>query len=66
MSTPPKHFRPEPFAYHEIIELEIDSLSNLGAGVYQLDLDLRSERGPIHIDGELPRIAIDAREARVE
>jgi tRNA/tmRNA/rRNA uracil-C5-methylase (TrmA/RlmC/RlmD family) len=33
MSTPPKHFRPEPFDYHEVIELDIDSLSNLGAGV---------------------------------
>ncbi len=33
MSTPPKHFRPEPFDYHEVIVLTIDSLSNLGAGV---------------------------------
>jgi 23S rRNA (uracil1939-C5)-methyltransferase/tRNA (uracil-5-)-methyltransferase len=37
MSIPPKHFRPEPFDYHEVIELEIDSLSNLGAGVGRID-----------------------------
>jgi len=30
---PPRKFRPEPFSYHEVVELEIDSLSNLGAGV---------------------------------
>ena len=30
---PPRKFRPEPFGYHEIVELQIDSLSNLGAGV---------------------------------
>lgn len=29
----PKKFVPEPFDYHEEIELEIDSLSNLGVGV---------------------------------
>ncbi len=38
MSTPPKHFRPEPFAYHEVVECRIDSLSNLGAGVGRIDL----------------------------
>jgi 23S rRNA (uracil1939-C5)-methyltransferase/tRNA (uracil-5-)-methyltransferase len=30
---PPRKFRPEPFSYHEVVELEIDALSNLGAGV---------------------------------
>ncbi len=30
---PPRNFRPEPFPYHEVIELRIDSLSNQGAGV---------------------------------
>lgn len=29
----PKKFVPEPFDYHEIVELEIISLSNLGAGI---------------------------------
>ena len=35
--NPPKHFRPEPFGYHDIVELKIDSLSNLGAGVGRID-----------------------------
>ena len=30
---PPRKFRPEPFSYHEVVELEIDALTNLGAGV---------------------------------
>lgn len=30
---PPKKFVPEPFGYHEEIELEIDALTNLGSGV---------------------------------
>ncbi len=34
---PPRKFRPEPFAYHEIVELEIHSLSNLGLGVGRID-----------------------------
>ena len=34
---PPRNFRPEPFSYHEIVELEIDSLSNLGLGVGRID-----------------------------
>lgn len=38
MPNPPKRFRPEPFAYHEEIELEISSLSNLGAGVGRIPL----------------------------
>ena len=36
-ANPPKKFRPEPFGYHEIVELDIDSLSNLGAGVGRVD-----------------------------
>lgn len=32
-SVPPKGFNPVPFAYHEEIELEIDSLSNAGDGI---------------------------------
>ncbi len=34
---PPKKFVPIPFAYHQEIELEIDSLTNLGAGVGRVD-----------------------------
>ncbi len=30
---PPKRFRPEPFAYHEEVELEVDSLTNMGQGL---------------------------------
>lgn len=29
----PKRFKPEPFFYHEIIELKIDTLTNLGVGL---------------------------------
>lgn len=34
---PPKKFIPEPFGYHEEIEVTIDSLTNLGAGVGRID-----------------------------
>ena len=34
---PPKKFIPTPFAYHQEIELRIDSLTNLGAGVGRID-----------------------------
>ncbi len=37
MSRPPRQFHPRPFAYHEEIELTIDSLSNLGHGVGRMD-----------------------------
>ncbi len=37
MPRPPKKFVPHPFAYHEEIELRIDSLTNLGAGVGRID-----------------------------
>jgi 23S rRNA (uracil1939-C5)-methyltransferase len=33
VTKPPRNFHPEPFAYHEEIELTIDDLSNLGEGV---------------------------------
>lgn len=33
MDTPPRKFGPVPFAYHEEVELTIDSLSNQGDGV---------------------------------
>lgn len=34
---PPKKFHPEPFAYHQEVELRIDDLSNLGEGVGRID-----------------------------
>ena len=34
---PPKKFVPTPFAYHEVVELRIDALTNLGAGVGRID-----------------------------
>lgn len=34
---PPKKFNPTPFAYHQEIDLRIDSLTNLGAGVGRVD-----------------------------
>ena len=39
MSRPPRKFHPEPFAYHEEIELTIDSLTNLGHGVGRVNGD---------------------------
>lgn len=37
MPRPPKKFVPTPFEYHQEIELRIDSLANLGAGVGRID-----------------------------
>ena len=37
MDTPPRKFIPEPFAYHQEIELTIDNLSNHGHGVGRVD-----------------------------
>ena len=34
---PPKKFVPHPFAYHQEIEVEIQSLTNLGSGVARVD-----------------------------
>lgn len=34
---PPKKFHPHPFAYHQEIEVEIQSLTNLGSGVARVD-----------------------------
>ncbi len=36
-SRPPKKFVPTPFAYHEEVDVRIDSLTNLGAGVGRID-----------------------------
>ncbi len=32
-TKPPRKFRPEPFAYHQEIELEIETLTNMGQGL---------------------------------
>lgn len=37
MDTPPRKFVPEPFAYHQEVELTIDNLSNQGDGVGRID-----------------------------
>jgi len=37
MPRPPAKFRPGPFEYHQEIEVAVDSLSNLGAGVARVD-----------------------------
>lgn len=34
---PPRKFRPEPFDYHEEIELEIDTLTNMGQGLGRIN-----------------------------
>lgn len=34
---PPKNFHPDPFEYHQEIELQISDLTNLGSGVGRLD-----------------------------
>ncbi|MEZ5303703.1 MAG: methyltransferase domain-containing protein [Verrucomicrobiales bacterium] len=34
---PPRNFRPEPFAYHEEVELRIDTLTNMGQGLGRID-----------------------------
>lgn len=36
-SQPPRKFRPGPFEYHQEIELEITSLTNMGQGVGRID-----------------------------
>jgi tRNA/tmRNA/rRNA uracil-C5-methylase (TrmA/RlmC/RlmD family) len=50
MPQPPRKFRPEPFGYHEELELTIDSLSNLGAGVGRVTLPPETPQG----DGQDP------------
>ena len=37
MSRPPAKFNPEPFAYHTELELDIESLTNLGQGLGRID-----------------------------
>lgn len=43
MPVPPRKFRPTPFAYHQELEVTIDSLSNLGAGVTRVVLPDRED-----------------------
>lgn len=37
MHRPPKKFVPTPFAYHQEVELKIDSLTNLGSGIGRIE-----------------------------
>lgn len=37
MDTPPRKFVPIPFEYHQVVELRIDHLSNMGDGVGRID-----------------------------
>ena len=37
MDVPPRGFVPQPFAYHQEVELRIDALSNEGDGVGRVD-----------------------------
>ncbi|MFK5921493.1 MAG: class I SAM-dependent RNA methyltransferase [Verrucomicrobiota bacterium] len=37
MSRPPAKFNPEPFAYHTELEIDIESLTNLGQGLGRID-----------------------------
>ena len=37
MQRPPKKFVPVPFAYHQEIEMTVDSLTNLGSGIGRVD-----------------------------
>ncbi|MDQ8186191.1 class I SAM-dependent RNA methyltransferase [Pelagicoccus sp. SDUM812002] len=37
MSNAPRNFRPEPYGYHEEIELDIETLTNMGQGLGRID-----------------------------
>ncbi|MCR5183346.1 MAG: class I SAM-dependent RNA methyltransferase [Opitutales bacterium] len=50
--APPK-FKAEPFAYHQEIEIEISSLTNLGEGVGRIGLDT-GESWVVFVAGALP------------
>lgn len=72
MSGPPKRFRPEPFSYHQVIELEIESLTNLGSGVGRVTLDREDSSGserpwvvfvPFALPGERVRARVWKNEA---
>ena len=36
-ARPPRKFHPHPFAYHQEIDLEISTLTNMGQGLGRLD-----------------------------
>lgn len=55
---PPKGFRPEPFAYHEELELEIENLSNLGQGVARFGTENWVVFVPFSLPGERVRARI--------
>ncbi|MDP0496938.1 MAG: class I SAM-dependent RNA methyltransferase [Verrucomicrobiota bacterium JB024] len=58
MTSPqaPKNFKPEPFAYHEELELRVDTLTNLGAGLGRVDGWVVMV--PFALPGELVRVRI--------
>lgn len=55
MPQVPKKFVPEPFAYHQEIELTIDNLSNMGEGVGRID------NWVVFVPGTLPGERVRAR-----
>lgn len=55
-ARPPKKFVPKPFAYHEEVDVRIDSLTNLGAGVGRIDGWVVFV--PYALPGELVRVRI--------
>ena len=55
----PKKFKAEPFGYHQIVELEIHSLTNLGEGVGRVALN-ENDSWVIFVAGALPGERIKA------
>ena len=55
MTTPPKGFRPEPYEYHEELNLRVESLANLGHGV------ARHDGWVVHVTNVIPGELVRAR-----
>ncbi len=55
-SRPPRKFHPHPFAYHQEIELEIATLTNMGQGLGRVDGWV--VMAPFALPGELVRVSI--------
>jgi tRNA/tmRNA/rRNA uracil-C5-methylase (TrmA/RlmC/RlmD family) len=56
MTRPPKKFQPHPFEYHQEIELEITTLTNMGQGLGRVDGWV--VLCPLALPGELCRVRI--------